>query len=295
MTWIKQTTGGLAIVMMLMLVSPAARGAITAEFTDGNGTSTVDQWTGVGGSGWTGGWTSFLPSAATATVTTASPLNGAGDDYLAVTDPTTSSVGNHIIARTITSFGDVDTAAKYTIAWKWRFDGDVAAMEAGGFNDRIHFYGNNGTTNGTSTSNSWIVGWASSDSGSLTVHDDHWYFYDNNVSNGFVVDNQVDTGIGLTAGVVYDFVVTVDPVNGTYDASIDDGTSSFSASGMTFRNATPGQYNSLHFGTITSNSATDSSFSLDSITISAATVVPTPAALPAGLMMLSLIAFNRRR
>lgn len=294
MQWMNQIGCGLAIVTMLMFASPSARGAITAEFTGGNGTASVDQWTGIGGDGWTGGWTSLLPSGDSATVTNTAPLNGAGDNYLSVADSTAAGAGNHNIARTITSFGDVDTSQPYTIRWKWRFDGDVAAMEAGGFNDRIHFYGNNGTTNGTSSSNSWVIGWASADAGALTVHDDHWYFFDNNTGTAFNTDNQVDTGLGLIAGVVYEFVVTVDPAAGLYDASIDDGVNNFSAASLKFRNGLTGQFNSLHFGTNTTDGATDSSYALDSVNISAVTVVPTPAALPAGILMLGAMAMRRR-
>jgi hypothetical protein len=280
--------------MMLAMCGLPASGAITAEFTDGNGTSSVDQWTGIAGDGWAGGWTSLLPTGDSATVTSTTPLNGAGDNYLSVTDSTAGGAGNHNIVRSITSFGDVDTSQKYTIRWKWRFDGSVTDMEGGAFNDRIHFYGNNGNTNGTSATNSWVVGWASADAGTLTVFDDHWYFFDNNTGTAFNTSNQIDTGIGLTAGVVYEFVVTVDPAAGTYDASIDDGTDNFSATGLTFRNGLTGQFNSLHFGTNTSDGSFDSSYALDSVTISAVTVVPSPTALPAGLLMLGAMAMRRR-
>ena len=103
----------------------------------------------------------------------------------------------------------------------------------------------------------------------------------------------VNTGMDLVEGRIYDFEVWVYPEDGTYDARIFDGSTSFAAKGLGFRNGTPGQYNVLHFGGYLSDSGDDGAFSLDAIQISQ---VPEPATWTLALVGLALAAgFAGRR
>jgi hypothetical protein len=268
-----------------------AHRAIVANFDDGNTANTIDTFTdSKGGGGWVGGWaTPAGASGLTRIVSTAAPLEGAGDPYLSVTSNATPVSGNRTISRQFTDFGAIDPGNKYTINWKWRFDGDVADLTV--FDDRIHFFGDNGSTGGTSTGASWLIGWAAADGGSgLNVHEGNWYFFDNNGSTAFNTANMVDTGLGLVAGEVYEFFVNVDPTTGTYDATIILGGTSFSATGLTFRNGLTGEFNHLHFGASASAASDDTSFSLDSLSIS----VPEPSSALIALAAAPLLMRRRR-
>lgn len=241
---------------------------IVARFDDMNTANKIDTYTdSKGGGGWVGAWANPA-GAVTATVSTAAPLQGAGDPYLSVTG---GDAGNRTISRQFTDFGAVDPGKSYTVNWKWRFDGDVADMT--GFGDRIHFYGDSSSIGGTGASASWLIGWVGADGGTgLDVYQGNWYFFDNNGSTAFNIGNMVDTGLGLVAGEIYEFFVNVDPTTGTYSARIILGNTEFSAAGLTFRNGSTGEFNHLHFGTVASVAGDDTSFSLDSLSIS----VPEP-------------------
>ncbi len=245
---------------------------IVAHFDRGNGTTYVDQFTGAAGRGWTAGWST--DGGLSATVATANPLAGPGDPYLEVVS---TGIGDTNVVREFEQYGGVDPAQPHRIQWQWRFDGDLADMTV--FDDRIHFFGSDSGATGTSTASSWIVGYTSADRGGNDVHDGNWYFYDGADGNGFAKENMVNTGMTLTPGAIYEFDVWVYPQLGLYNASMFDGTDSFSAYGLTFRNGLTGEFNILRFGG-KGNAAGDLAFSLDSLVISQ---VPEPATWGMGL------------
>ncbi|QNN21934.1 hypothetical protein HED60_06500 [Planctomycetales bacterium ZRK34] len=258
---------------------------IVANFDDGNTANTIDTYTdSTGGGGWANGWINTAGNVS-ATVSTTTPLEGAGDPYLSVSGGDT---GNRTIARQITDFGSIDPGKTYTINWKWRFDGDVSDLSV--FEDRIHFFGDNGTEGGTGSGASWLIGWVAADGGGNNIHDGNWYFYDNNGSSSFNTGNMVDTGLGLVADEVYEFFVTVNPLTGMYDATIIVGGTEFTATGLTFRNGLTGEYNYLHFGTSASSGTDDTSFSLDSLSIS----VPEPGTALIALAVAPMLIRRRR-
>jgi len=265
-------------------VAPFEPASIEANFNRGEGSIYVDQFQGAPGKGWQGGWAD--QGSGSSTVETAAPLNGPGDPYLAVTN---TGTGDRTVVRGFEQYGLIDPADPYRVQWKWRFDGDPADVNE--FGDRIHFYADDSAENGTNSGNSWIVGLVGADRAGNDIHDGHWYFYDRTDPNdGFTGDNMVDTGLSLLAGQVYDFEVLVYPADGTYDATIFDGTTTFAAEDLVFRNGSTGQFNFLHFGGFVSDPGEDWAFSLDSVRVSLIPEAPGIIPEPSTLLVWSLLA-----
>ena len=99
-------------------------------------------------------------------------------------------------------------------------------------------------------------------------------------------------GLDDKPGGVYEFAVTVHPNRGSYDAWMSDGTTSFSASELTFRNGGTGAFDWLHFGGSISSADDDWRFSLDSVLIE---YVPEPATTVLLLFGVAVLAPVRRK
>ncbi len=251
---------------------------IVANFDDGNQANTIDTFnSSQAGGGWTGGWET-VGSGLSGTVATANPLNGAGDPYLQVTSiNTTSGDQNYEVKRTFENFGMVDVNQAHQISWQWRFDGKIADFEDSG-DDRIHFFADHLRSDGSFSTNAWLIG-AVSDRGGFV--DGDFYFFDGNLGSSFSGSNTLPTGIALQPDVLYNFDVWVYPNSKTYDARItDEFGNSFSASGLGFRSkltsSTGVTWDELHFGGNLNGSGDDQSFSLDSLSIR---LIPEPATL----------------
>ncbi|MBI1368713.1 MAG: hypothetical protein GC162_08695 [Planctomycetes bacterium] len=264
--------------------------AIKADFYSSDETFDQDSdgfATAGSGDGWNAGW--GYTGGGSGTTTTTAPLSGTNDPYLKVTQ-----TGTGLVRRQMTNYDDVDLSKQHMIEWTWRYDGTQADVDAmNNFNNRINFFGDDSLEGSTSASNSWLIGVVGADSGGNDVFEKDWYFFDNNGSTAFNKTNMVDVGFGLTAGATYSFKVILNPNTGTYSAYISDGVNSFWADNLTYRNGlTNFISNELHFG-INANTGSDvTSFSLDSVHI---TALPAPAALPAGLALMGMLVGRRRR
>ncbi|HSI34485.1 MAG: PEP-CTERM sorting domain-containing protein [Phycisphaerae bacterium] len=263
----------------------SARAAIVADFTDGNGSTLPDQWTGSVGSGWQTAWSSAGTTTGTGVVNT-SPLGGGGN-YLQVVDNTTTTPA--YIRRQYATSGDVDIAQPYRVSLRYRFDGTMA--EFTDFNDRLAIFGDTGAVTSSATSNTWLLGVAGGNTGAgagQSVFAGRWYMFDNNGSNAFATSNMVDTGLTLVGGREYAITVDVDPTTGTYDATIDDGVNpAFTANDLTFRRGAGASAASWFHVSGNATAATDNSaFSLDGVVISAVPEPSTAALLVIGAGLL---------
>ncbi len=277
---VPSTSGAGSVSADTIALGSVTQRNIVANFDDGDTSTDVDGFPGRGGEGWAGGWQTYASSSGTtaATVTTANALGDQGDPYLSVVGSGTDSI-DHLVRRQYGEFGDVNPASPHRVSWQWRFDGDMADLNSS--NDRIHFFGQDNAHTGSGGDNSWLIGWIAAD-GSYDIHQGKWYFYDR-VDGAFSKANMLNTNLDLVVGAVYDFSVVVDPQSGTYDAWMSDGTNSFAAADLTFRNGETGVFDWLHFGGAMSDAADDWAFSLDSITIEN---VPEPATV--GLLILAM-------
>lgn len=276
------------VLLFAALPIGLARAAIVANFTDGEGTASVDQFTGTAGNGWLGAWSlgtgaSGSGTTRVATVTNANPLNG-GDNYLSVTMTTGTNANDNYTAarRQFGAFDGVDPTMPHTISFDFRPEAKNEIPNAE-FRSRFQMFGSSLLPGGdTSASTTWWVVAAAGTTGSAPhgVVANNWGFLTN--PNPAVTPapsgmNFVDSGIAMNVNTVYHFEIAVDPVNKSYVASVSDGSSTFTSETLYFRNqdvaAQSASY--LAFGARQQNTDNEGlatyPFSFDSVSI-----VPTP-------------------
>ncbi len=257
-------------MLCLCALASHADAAIVANFTGGLGTESSDQWAGVAGDGWTTPWSTNGRNSNTTAIVTTTPLTTGGGNYLGFVD---DSSNTSITARRAYGSGNgVDISQNYRISFNYRFDGSVAQFAD--FGDRIALLGDTASVNGTTSTNTWIVGVAASNTGSQanqSVFPGNWYFFDNNGDSDFATKNMYDTGLAMVAGTVYQITVDVNPLAGTYGASVSDGTSTVSQGGLTFRRGASSIASAtehyINFGGTNSSASDNGSFSVDNILI----------------------------
>jgi uncharacterized protein (TIGR03382 family) len=285
-------------------VATPARAAVTVADFEG-ASATADGFPGAPGNGWTSSWNTVNGATGvvyTGTVANSTPLN-ASPNYLSVSNSGSTAAGTVVVRRVFGTNGDVDPAQPHRVAFQFRFDGNMANF-SGSFNDRINLFADPGGVNTTAVTNAWMMGVAAANNGTSNVvpAPNTWFFFDagNELGNaqGFTGSNLVNTGVTLTSGTVYSFTVDVYPALGKYDATISNGTQSFTGTDLQFRNlkastATADVPDTLHFG-IQSSAATDNhAFSLDGLSI---TAIPEPGSLAfLGLTALALVGRRRSR
>src|SRR5689334_15758934 len=77
--------GAIALLAAFSVTSSASAQVLTLDFAGGNGTSSVDQYQGIAGSGWNTAWSQSIGAQtdnASLTVTNTSPLYSGGGNYL---------------------------------------------------------------------------------------------------------------------------------------------------------------------------------------------------------------------
>lgn len=244
------------LCLAAVAVGNSAQATDALNFDGGNSSSVVDAFPGTLGGGWSTPWTTSPGASGTPLVTNTTPLTPGGGDYLHVD----LTGGDRNVVRQYGNTPDFNVASNHTISWEWRLD---EPFEVNSQFDRINFFANaSPATTSTTSSNSWIIGVAP-----VGMGFDTWYFYDRKVDNSFGPQNAVNTGMALTHGVTYSFSVDLNPIAGTYSASISDGVHQFSADDLTFRSPSfASTY--LHFGGKVSSGSNDAlSYSLDSVAI----------------------------
>ena len=265
--------------------------AIIANFNDGDGNISSDQYPGNATDGWASGWGAGGHLTASSGVVSTAPLSGGGN-YLQVTDNTT--VTSTYARRTYqTVGGNVDITQTYTISLSYRFDGNIADFNA--FNDRVAIFGDTASAStGTGATNTWCVGVVGGTNTDVTAAG-NWYFIDNNGSTSFGSSNMSYTSLSFVAGRTYDISITVNPVAGTYSASINDGVNpEVSASDLAFRRGTgsitASATQTLYIANNASAGTDSSAFSIDNIVI-----VPEPASAMMALLAGGASCLLRRR
>ena len=249
---------------------------VEACFSGGNTDAVVDAYVGMPGDGWTAAWrekhyyqtaTPVVLSSGDAGFSEVKPGSGS---YLSYTGEGLSSVYNGSSA-VFRKFGldstSVNLGQPHTIEFTVRIDEDLSNFTD--YYDRYCIYDTSVEHSGSSQDCSWLIsayGGEGEVAGSGFVG--AWTFYDGDNDGSMLLDNHVDTNIALTTGGVYDFTIDVDPVARTYDATVSNGTSSFSASDLGWRcnNYAVGGY--LGFN-LRNNSTSDTrEMSIDNVKVS---------------------------
>jgi hypothetical protein len=280
----RKTTSALGAALCLFTAA-SSEAAIVANFTDGNGTDTVDQYIGIAGGGWATDWSTnaegLQGATKTSTVVNTNPLNGGGN-YLSTT---VAGDGGQNSRATVSRTYDnavVPLNAAHTISFDIRLDeANLANFTATGDpSDYIQAFAHSANNQGEfSSGGTWLVRAVPNATGAS------WLLYAGN-KNG--TGGLVDSGVSFAANTVYRFVISLDPVNREYNVSIN-GT--YTSSTLGFRQNTTTANPNLHFGARTSAVGETRTFSLDNVNIAA---VPEPSvAMLGGIGLLALL--RRRR
>lgn len=275
------------MVAIAFSFAQSTQAAILANFTDGAGTSSYDQFKGIAGGGWMGAWGSPAGNTPTATVTNTSPINGSGN-YLSVNP---NGAGDGAIGRAFDGMGlngGVDATLPVTISFDLRID-SLANWDANG--DYISLHSSSGNYN-VSGSSSFIIR-AYGASPSAGQNGTEWLLYNGAGDGGaFSTANFVNSGMTLAAGTTYHFEITSFASTEMYNVSISNGSTSVNFTNLGWRaNAAAGLQTNLAFNNRESSAGDAFGYSLDNINISG---VPEPSvALLGGLGVIGLL--RRRR
>lgn len=211
---------------------------VKAGFTDGNGAGSVDQFPGITGLGWSGGWSTLAAGdlthdSNTPTVTTAAPLN-AGGNYLKVcinnenVSPQTYSGGG--IGRQYVNYAALDPIDHSQInlarVHRVEFDYRVDSKAGWGSGDAINIFDSfqmNPLLQSGSDSWTWLIRVLGASQGGGVAN--KWAVY-NGPRNGAAYDaaRLVDTGMAVVDGHVYHITVDIRPATRTWAVRFEDVT-----------------------------------------------------------------------
>lgn len=255
--------GALAAASVLFF-NPVAKADIIANFDDGNGTEFVDQYQGLPGDGWLTPWQTNTDQSSAGTtlvgfVDELFPLNDGGE-YLSSFLTGGSGVSKGVQQRQYSSFEDVDIFAPHTVSFDLRLDSETSTLTAN--TDYFQAF-DRPFTSDFGASGSWLIRASGASVNGITAL--NWMFY-NGTKDGsaFNTANFVDSGVSLVTGLVYHFVINIDPVNLQYTVSINDGPES---APMGFRAATAANLGSVNFGGQVSDAGEVLAYSLDSVNV----------------------------
>lgn len=271
----RRTYLAVAIAVGLFLAVAPGRAAIVADFDDGNTGALVDGYPGTPGNGWANDWqepTSGGTYTAGPTVALAAPLSPAGGNYLTATYDVSAANGQATVSRQYTNSGGVALDQAHTVQFQFRVE-DLTNFTDN--EDRLFLFDRTGPRFGTDSACSWIITAAGDTRTGSNWNALEWTFFDGDKSGGgYYGDNFVNTGVPLAAGVTYDVTVDVRPADKEWDATITDGTHTYSHSGLGYRIDATTVGGHLNFGGRGSAANDERSFSLDAIRI-VPVVIPT--------------------
>ncbi|MEM1212604.1 MAG: PEP-CTERM sorting domain-containing protein [Planctomycetota bacterium] len=266
----------------------------------------VDQYGGIAGDGWTGGWNTWTGSGdpnytREKTVLNADPLVGGSGNYLRIASTSTSTSPRWAVYRDLTSTSSIDLTQPGTVSFLYRLD-DASLFQTGG-SSFIQILG--GARWGFNRDEAtWAI--ASVGGASRT-----WGVNDGNGLGGGTV---TDTGLEIIEGDTFSFVIDADPIASTYEISItnlDTGDSFTSTSPLGFAESQAGNnaqgdplgntfgesiwfvQQAFRAGTEAEPIANTFAASIDSISI---TPIPEPASVVLiGMGAFTLLSRRRRR
>lgn len=268
-----------AVSLTVLGFPQAARSQVlTLSFAGGQGTTSVDQYTGTSGSGWISGWSTAVTSSSTfsGSVANASPVVPGGGNYLAATVTTTgTSAPQATVFRQYdgTSSG-VDVSLDHTISFDFRGGTTLVSATSQSYN---LFASTNSSRSGLDNTDTWA----------FKVENGTWRVMSGNNAGGGAYLN---TGMNFAAGTTYSFTVSVDADTKTYTASIYNGSSTYTSGTLGFRSSSAVDGSYLYFGASGSDSGQSYSFSLDNLN-----VVPEPSGAFLAVGALAFLPLIRRR
>ena len=216
------------VVAILALASLVNASDIVANFDGGNGETSVDQYKGIAGDGWTSAWVESYhepESALSAGVQNANPLNGGGNYLQTTLSATTGGWTNNMQGGVCRSYAVADDTAPATISMDIRLDSAVGWGDGAEPDDpenerldKVAIFGNTaGPIHGTSSSNTYSIH-AEGVTGT-------WW-----IQNGSGWNDAYDSGFAANFGDVYNIAIAARPGangdgRGLFDVTITNLTS----------------------------------------------------------------------
>lgn len=269
--FLKSPFAFLALLTSLTASLPQpAESAVVARFTNGEGTTSPDQYSGTAGDGWAGAWNRRVGSGGTTTITVqnSNPFSEGSGNYLQLVYTRTESGGSNRagVARAFANNGpgSIDMTQPYTISFDFRPEVLTGWQTSA---DQIVFSSETTTTIGSPTAN---APWA------LQIRaDEGWLVFNGNGAGATSNLNFSSLGLtGLTLGEVYSIAVYIDPLQNGYDLTISVGDTTYRASELNngqllgFRtNAIAATANVLQFRMTSDNKNDSFQWSLDNIAV----------------------------
>jgi hypothetical protein len=274
------------IALTALALVPVHAVTITEDFNSYTASST--DVTGIGGApgfggtgnGWLSGWrNSVSNTTVTAKVLDTTPVNSGGN-YFSTTIATgaTTSVDRGAIGRAYDFTGNSFATTAYNVNFDFRVDTANANL-------RYDIYDISNRASAPNGNTSW----------QLEVHDGFWF-----VRNGAT---DTSTGMAFSAAITYSISLTVDSATSKWSYNIDNGSTTVSASALSFRGSGTAGTDTTPAGArwlmvaaseITDAAATSITFSLDNVSIS---TIPEPStyALLLGAAAVGAVSLRRRR
>lgn len=231
-----------------------------------------------------------------ASTTSANPLKDGSSTYLSFktvpggveSKPGPIQSGGYGVRKRIDSAVLNTSTTAHTISFDFRLDTPLTTFTT--FDDRIHILASPTSVTNTNANTTWSVGVVGANNGT-GLSPLYWYFYDRDGSDSFNGANLYFTSVPLQQGVVYSFVIDVDPMTASYSASITSSVGSDSATNLGFRNGTAGSAGDYFVvgGNVNSMDETFG-FSFDNLVI-----VPEPSSSLLMVAGIGILAGRRRR
>jgi hypothetical protein len=260
-------------VLTQSITSTAIVTTVTAYFTDGMGASTPQQYPGIAGEGWVGGWANT--SLVTPLVTNTSPVRAGTGNYLTVIRTSGSGSGSQEGAYRQWAESILPTTNFIRLTFDLRLDSATNVFNNAGDSFAIALNSGTGASaGGNSTVLLRVFGAATGD---LATREWGVFNGDPGVANAYDVFRFRPTGLIAQPGVTYSFIVdsyagsgagvTGGKTNGTYDVVITDGTNTVQFANAGFRSAAYAAGGYLAFSAQQDNTTDNLAFSADSIVI----------------------------
>ena len=269
---------------------------VVANFDGGNATDVVDGFTGMAGNGWATDWqvnvnavdpTQVVVNGGVVTSADAGfqELHAGDGNYLTLdlNNPAASAgeITSGAVSRSYKARPGIDYRESHTIEFTVRIDepdvgGDWTYMNA--YDDRYWMAGATSAKSVSSTTDTFFImatGAAGKEDGSIVWGDqivEKWAFADG-AGDGTIAD-MVGSGIELVTGGVYDFTIFLDVDTQTYDVTVTDGTTTFTAEDLGWRTSATNVGGYLNFGGQTASYIDTRAMSIDNIRISQELITP---------------------
>lgn len=271
------TAGCALLIASIALLSGHGKAqAAVADFSEGVGTTSAShQYVGTAGEDWLGPWAA-VPTNTTmdATVTNNDPIVGT-DNYLQmeITGGATSS------RRSALNRGVEASLAEdaHSIAFTLRVD-KLTGFGSGDFIGIFSTETAQASTTSTSSQTWGLI--VSGTSGNISFRDGE--------------SNSINTGLDLTAGVTYDFLMEINPLDSTWTGSISTSAGpSFTSPTMNFRKTTAtGRY--VNINSLMNTTGDEIDYSLTGLSV---TAIPESSSTSLYMLLtcLVLVPFLRKR